>query len=62
MSNQTPDEFAQIGSDEEVDAALKPKKTAKGGKAEAAPKSNVVNIMDALRKSVEADLKGKKAG
>ncbi|MFF0267905.1 hypothetical protein [Kribbella sp. NPDC004536] len=26
-SNQTPDEFAQIGSDEEVDAALKPKKT-----------------------------------
>ena len=27
MSNQTPDEFAQIGSDEEVDAALKPKKS-----------------------------------
>ena len=27
MSNQTPDEFAQIGSDEEVDEALKPKKT-----------------------------------
>lgn len=27
MSNQTPDEFAQIGSDEEVDAALTPKKT-----------------------------------
>ncbi|MGW6281686.1 hypothetical protein [Kribbella sp. NPDC055071] len=27
MSNQNPDEFAQIGSDEEVDAALKPKKT-----------------------------------
>lgn len=27
MSNQTPDEFAQIGSDEEVDAALQPKKT-----------------------------------
>ncbi|GAA1566453.1 hypothetical protein GCM10009804_23990 [Kribbella hippodromi] len=27
MSNQTPDEFAQIGSDEEVEAALKPKKT-----------------------------------
>ncbi|HWD81668.1 MAG TPA: hypothetical protein VG497_22390 [Kribbella sp.] len=26
-SNETPDEFAQIGSDEEVDAALKPKKT-----------------------------------
>lgn len=27
MSNQTPDEFAQIGSDQEVDAALEPKKT-----------------------------------
>jgi hypothetical protein len=27
MSNQTPDEFAQIGSDEEVDAALTPKKS-----------------------------------
>jgi RNase P/RNase MRP subunit p29 len=27
MSNQTPDDFAQIGSDEEVDSALKPKKT-----------------------------------
>ncbi|MEU8227698.1 hypothetical protein [Kribbella sp. NPDC048915] len=27
MSHQTPDEFAQIGSDEEVDAALKPKRT-----------------------------------
>ncbi|NIK59499.1 hypothetical protein [Kribbella shirazensis] len=27
MSNQTPDEFAQIGSDEEVEAALTPKKT-----------------------------------
>ncbi len=27
MSNQTPDEFAQIGSDEEVDEALEPKKT-----------------------------------
>jgi hypothetical protein len=27
MSNQAPDEFAQIGSDEEVDEALKPKKT-----------------------------------
>jgi len=27
MSNQTPDEFAQIGSDEEVDAALQPRKT-----------------------------------
>ncbi|NNU63812.1 Ku protein [Rhizobium sp. WYCCWR 11152] len=42
--------------------ALKPKKAAKGKAAESAPKSNVVSIMDALRKSVEADLKGRKAG
>ncbi|GAA1596383.1 MULTISPECIES: hypothetical protein [Kribbella] len=27
MTNETPDEFAQIGSDEEVDAALRPRKT-----------------------------------
>src|SRR5215218_3896574 len=27
MSNNTPEEFAQIGSDEEVDEALQPKKT-----------------------------------
>jgi hypothetical protein len=27
MSNQTPDEFAQIGSDQEVEEALTPKKT-----------------------------------
>ncbi|WP_434729563.1 Ku protein [Rhizobium binae] len=47
---------------DEKKKALKPKKMPKGGKAEAAPKSNVVNIMDALRKSVEADLKGRKAG
>ncbi|OAV49281.1 Ku protein [Rhizobium sp. WYCCWR10014] len=42
--------------------ALKTKRTAKGKAAEAAPKSNVVSIMDALRKSVEADLKGRKSG
>ncbi|TCA33075.1 Ku protein [Rhizobium leguminosarum bv. viciae] len=42
--------------------ALKPKKAAKGTAAEVAPKSNVVSIMDALRKSVEADLKGRKSG
>ncbi len=47
---------------EEKRKALKPKKTAKGGKAAAAPKSNVVNIMDALKKSVAAELKGRKAG
>ncbi len=29
MSNQTPDDFAQIGSDQEVEEALKPKKTLK---------------------------------
>ncbi|TBA34763.1 non-homologous end joining protein Ku [Rhizobium ruizarguesonis] len=42
--------------------ALKPKKAAKGRASEVAPKSNVVSIMDALRKSVEADLKGRKSG
>jgi DNA end-binding protein Ku len=43
--------------------ALKPKKSAKGTKAETAePKSNVVNIMDALRKSVATELKNRKAG
>lgn len=47
---------------EEKKKALKPRKAAKGGKAEAAPKSNVVNIMDALKKSVAAELKGRKAG
>jgi DNA end-binding protein Ku len=42
--------------------ALKPTKKT-GAKSEKAPASNVVNIMDALRKSVEADLKRrKKAG
>jgi len=46
---------------EEKKKLLKPKKTAKG-KAAPPTKSNVVNIMDALRKSVEADLKGRKAG
>ncbi|MGO8038979.1 non-homologous end joining protein Ku [Rhizobium leguminosarum] len=47
---------------EEKKKLLKPKKAAKGRKAEAAPASNVVNIMEALRKSVETDLKNKKAG
>lgn len=43
--------------------ALKPRKAAKGKKAEAEePKSNVVNIMDALRKSVSAELKNRKVG
>jgi len=40
---------------------LKPSKATRG-KAASAPASNVVNIMDALRKSVNAELKGRKAG
>jgi len=40
---------------------LKPKKTAKG-KSTAASASNVIDIMDALRKSVNAEIKGRKAG
>ncbi|MFA1622115.1 Ku protein [Rhizobium mongolense] len=41
--------------------AMKPRKKAAKGKAEPeAPSSNVVNIMDALRKSVEADLRARK--
>ncbi|CAN7320804.1 Ku protein [Rhizobium ruizarguesonis] len=47
---------------EEKRKLLKPKKAAKGKKERAAPASNVVNIMDALRKSLEADLKNRKAG
>ncbi|MEX2692079.1 non-homologous end joining protein Ku [Rhizobium mongolense] len=47
---------------EEKKKLLKPKKAAKGKKEEATPASNVVNIMEALRKSVEADLKNRKAG
>jgi len=46
---------------EEKKKLLKPKKTAKG-KTAPAPASNVVNIMDALKKSIQADLKGRKAG
>ncbi|CAN7724933.1 Ku protein [Neorhizobium sp. LjRoot104] len=48
---------------EEKKKALKPKKSIKSKKAdEVEPKSNVVNIMDALRKSVSAELKNRKAG
>lgn len=47
---------------EEKKKQLKPKKTAKGKAAPAAHASNVVNIMDALKKSIEADLKSRKAG
>lgn len=43
--------------------ALKPKRSTKGRKTEAAePKSNVINIMDALKKSVADELKSRKAG
>lgn len=43
--------------------ALKPKKSAKGKKTEdAAPRSNVINIMDALKKSVATELKNRKSG
>ncbi len=41
--------------------ALRPAKKAAKGK-EGAPASNVVNIMDALKKSLAADLKNRKAG
>jgi DNA end-binding protein Ku len=47
---------------EEKKKLLKPKKAAKGKKDQAAPDSNVVNIMDALRESLQADLKNRKAG
>jgi len=47
---------------EEKRKLLKPKKAAKGQKEQAARASNVVNIMDALRKSLEADLKNRQAG
>lgn len=45
---------------EEKKKALKPKK--KPAKAKDAPASNVINIMDALRKSVADELKSRKAG
>lgn len=47
---------------EEKKKALKPQKASKSGRDAAAPKSNVVNIMDALRKSVADELKSRKAG
>ncbi|MDU0359819.1 Ku protein [Rhizobium sp. 25PS6] len=46
---------------EEKKKLLKPKKAAKG-KASPAPASNVVNIMDALKKSIQADLKRRTVG
>jgi DNA end-binding protein Ku len=43
--------------------ALKPRKATKGKKsASGEPESNVINIMDALRKSLADELKGRKAG
>jgi len=57
-----PIQEALLALIEEKKKALKPRKTAKGKKPETAPTSNVVNIMDALRKSFEQDLKSRKAG
>lgn len=45
---------------DEKKKALKPKK--KTAKTKEAPASNVINIMDALRKSVADELKSRKAG
>jgi DNA end-binding protein Ku len=56
-----PIQDALLALIEQKKKQLKPKKTTKGKKADETPASNVVNIMDALRKSVEADLKKKKA-
>ncbi|WP_105432536.1 Ku protein [Neorhizobium sp. T6_25] len=42
--------------------ALKPAKKSTKGKGTAAPASNVINIMDALKKSLADELKSKKAG
>jgi DNA end-binding protein Ku len=42
--------------------ALKPAKKTGKSKSEAAPASNVVNIMDALKKSVAAELASRKSG
>jgi DNA end-binding protein Ku len=47
---------------EEKKKALKPKKKTAKAKDAAAPASNVINIMDALRKSVADELKSRKAG
>lgn len=57
-----PVQEAMLALIEEKKKALKPRKTTKGKKPENAPASNVVNIMDALRKSVEKDLNSRKAG
>jgi len=46
---------------EEKKKALKPKKATKVKKEQPAPASNVINIMDALRKSVADELKSRKA-
>jgi DNA end-binding protein Ku len=46
---------------EEKRKALKPAKKSAKGKPEAAPASNVVNIMDALKQSLAAELKSRKA-
>ncbi|MBB3527098.1 Ku protein [Rhizobium sp. BK456] len=47
---------------EEKKKALKPQKKSSKTKQASAPASNVINIMDALRKSVANELKSKKTG
>jgi DNA end-binding protein Ku len=47
---------------EEKKKALKPNKSSKAKKGAAEPASNVINIMDALRKSVAQELKSRKTG
>jgi DNA end-binding protein Ku len=47
---------------EEKKKALRPRKKSAKSKEVAAPASNVINIMDALRKSVANELKSRKTG
>lgn len=57
-----PIQEALLALIDEKKKSLKPVKKAKSAKADDARPSNVVNIMDALRKSIERDEKRKKAG
>ncbi|MGZ2505906.1 non-homologous end joining protein Ku [Rhizobium beringeri] len=56
-----PIQEALLALIEEKKKTLKPEKSTKGRKEDADPASNVVNIMDALRKSVERDMRPRKA-
>lgn len=57
-----PIQDALLALIDEKKKALKPVRKTKSKKSEAAPASNVVNIMDILRKSIERDEKKRKAG